>query len=247
MSLINFILHIGIIIVIFGFIWAIIKLIINLFISNNSNQSEFYFLIIKNILLISVIANFVHTANQNYINSINSRIIISSIIVGLYFLGKMQNRSQFAQFSAIGGNMLKGLSTSFTDKQERFIILSALGIFAITLSFPVLVENGIIHWFNNAIESLNKAFLIGFIFKVVAFFQIATLILRGANILGKLVSGKSLKESLKKDKSKSPFGGFANFQNQQTTNDTQSDYNEKASINVDNEGFTEYEDVTDQE
>ena len=69
--------------------------------------------------------------------------------------------------------------------------------------------------------------------------------MRGANIIGKLVSGQSLKSSFKKETNQNPFGGFGQFKGQQKQSNTETEYNKKSSVNVDNDGFTEYEDVTD--
>ena len=75
--------------------------------------------------------------------------------------------------------------------------------------------------------------------------------MRGANIIGKLISGESLKSSFSKPETKNPFSGFAQFGgfqggNQQKEDSSQVDYDKKTSVNTDSEGFTEYEDVTDE-
>jgi len=253
MSIINFIIHLGIIFVIFGFIWGVLKYIISMFTSNGqkSNQSEYISQIIKNLLLVGVTANFVSLTSGQYIGSTIFRVILSSFILGLYILEKMQNRNKYAQFSNLGNGILKGLSTSFEPRQERLLLIGSICAFIICLIFPVIVNNGVINWYNSTIESLNSAFLIGFIFKIIAFFSVVTLVMRGANIIGRLISGDSLKSSFSKPENKKPFGGFSQFGGfqggqKQKTNPTQDDYNKKASVNIDNDGFTAYEDVTDE-
>ena len=253
MSIINFIIHLGIIFVIFGFIWGAFNYLISMFLSGSqrSNQSEYIAQIIKNVFLVAVTANFVQATSANYINSTSFRVVISSFILGLYLLEKMQNRNKYAQFSNLGNGALKGLSTSMNPKQERTLLIGSITFFIFCLFFPFTVDNALINWFNNAIEGLNNAFLIGFVFKVIAFFSVVTLILRGANIIGKLVSGQSLKSSFSKPKNANPFGGFNQFGgfqsgNQQDNNSSQAEYDKKSSISTDSEGFSEYEDVTDQ-
>ena len=54
-----------------------------------------------------------------------------------------------------------------------------------------------------------------------------------------------------KKKKASPFGnmggsGFGSFQNQQEKSTVEDEYIQKANSNTDGEGFTEYEDVTDE-
>lgn len=253
MSIINFIIHLGIIFVIFGFIWGVFNYVISMFVSSSqkSNQSEYIAQIAKNIFLVAVTANFVSISGEHYISSPIFRIIISSFILGLYLLEKMQNRNKYAQFSNLGNGALKSLSTSFEPKQERLLLMGSIGFFVFCLLFPMVVNNGLINWFNSAIEGLNDTFLIGFIFKVIAFFSVVTLVMRGANIIGKIVSGESLKSSFAKPENKSPFGGFNQFggfqgDDRQEVNSSQAEYDKKASVNMDSEGFTEYEDVTDE-
>ena len=254
MSIINFIIHLGIIFVIFGFIWGIFKYIISSITGSTqkNSKSEYIAQVIKTVFLVGVTANFVNSTSEHYISSPIFRIIISSFILGLYLLDKMQNRNKYAQFSNLGNGILKSLSTTFEPKQEQTLLVGSIGLFVGCLLIPSLVDFGIIRWFNSAIEGMNNAFLIGFIFKVIAFFSVVTLVLRGANIIGKLISGESLKSSFKKPEKQNPFGGFSQFtggqsQNQQEQNSTQADYDKKSSINVDNDGFTEYEDVTEGE
>tara|TARA_B100000809_G_C15098926_1_gene516126 strand:- start:866 stop:1636 length:771 start_codon:yes stop_codon:yes gene_type:complete len=255
MAILHFIFLLSVNFVIFGFIWAIIKLIISTLTggATKSDKTEYILRITKYILLVAVTANFVHLYETDHglIDSIAARIIVGSIVLGLYLLGKLQNKDRFSKFSAIGGNLLKGLSTSFEPKIERLLILGSIAFFVLCLLVPSLVDNFVINWFTSAIKGLYDAFFIGFIFKVVAFFSIISIIMRGSNILGKLVSGESLTESFTKEKKASPFAnmGGRHFgggdQNQQSKSNVEDAYNKKASTNTDSEGFTEYEDVTE--
>ncbi len=253
MSIINFIIHLGIIFVIFGFIWSVLNYIISMFTngSQKNNQSTYIAQIIKNVFLVAVTANFISSTSEYYISSTGFRIVISSFILGLYLLDKMQSRNKYAQFSNLGNGFLKGLATSFEPKQEQFLLVGSVSLFVFCLFFPAVVNNGVINGFNSAIEGLNSLFLFGFIFKIIAFFTVVTLVMRGANIIGKLISGESLKSSFSKPETKNPFGGFGQFGsfqggNQQKESSSQVDYDQKVSVNTDSEGFTEYEDVTDE-
>jgi hypothetical protein len=246
MAILHFIFLLGVNFVIFGFIWAIIKLIISTLTggATKSNRTEYILRITKYILLVAVTANVVnlYETENSLLNSITARIIVGSIVLGLYLLGKLENKDRFSKFSAIGGNLLKGLTNSFEPKIERLLILGSIAFFVLCLLLPSLVDNGLINWFTASIKSLYNAFFIGFIFKVIAFFSIISIIMRGSNILGKLVSGKSISESFSKEKKTSPFAG--DTQNKQNNSTVEDDYNKKASTNTDSEGFTEYEDVT---
>lgn len=254
MAILHFIFLLGLNFVVFGFIWGIIKLIISTLTggASKSDQTAYVLRITKYVLLVAVTANVVHLfeTDGGMLESITARIIVGSIVLGLYLLGKLQNKNRFSQFSAVGGNLLKGLTTSFEPKVERILILSSIALFVVCLLVPSIVDNAIINWFTHAIKGLSEVFFFGFIFKIVAFFMIVNIIMRGSNILGKLVSGESLTESFAKKKKASPFGnmggnGFGGFQNQQQSSTVEEDYNKKASANTDSEGFTEYVDVTE--
>ena len=256
MSIFNFIFLLGANFVIFGFIWGVFKYLITSIIGKKekNQQLEYILRITKYVLLVAVTANFVHSSivEQELIQSFTVRIIISSMVLGLYLLGKLENKDRFSQFSAMGGNLLQGMTTSFDNKTERLLIFGSLVFFMLCLFIPAMVDNAIINWLSSAILNLYNAFFIGFIFKIIAFFSIISIMMRGSNILGKLVSGKSLTESFTKEKKASPFGNMGGnsfgggFQNQQNNSTVKDDYNQKASANTDNEGFTEYEDVTDE-
>jgi hypothetical protein len=257
MSIFNFIFLLGANFVIFGFIWGVFKYLITSIIGNKekNQQLEYILRITKYILLVAVTANFVHSkiVEQELIQSFTARVIISSMILGLYLLGKLENKDRFSQFTAMGGNLLQGITSnsSFNHKTERLLIFGSLTFFMLCLFLPAMVNNGLINWLSSAILNLYNAFFIGFIFKIIAFFSIITIMIRGSNILGKLVSGKSLTESFTKEKKTRPFGNMRgnNFgggtQNQQNNSTVEDDYNKKASTNTDSEGFTEYEDVTE--
>lgn len=251
MNILYFIFLLGINFVIFGFIWGVFNFLLSTVTRgiNRSLQSNYILRITKYVLLVAVTANFVHSMNQEeqLIESFTARAIISSIVLGLYLLGKLEKRSQFSQFSAIGGNLVKSLTTTFPLKIERFLILGSIAFFVICLFFPEMVNNGLINWFTNAIGDLSNAFFIGFIFNIIAFFSIINIFMRGSKILGKIISGESLTESFKKEQKKSPFGNMGGSPfGQQKQPSFEDDYSKKASMNTDDDGFTEYEDVTEE-
>ncbi len=73
--------------------------------------------------------------------------------------------------------------------------------------------------------------------------SIVNIFMRGSKIIGKIISGESLKDSFSEPKKQNPFGGF---QNQQNSSSIEDEYTQKSSENVDDNGFTDYEDVTEE-
>jgi hypothetical protein len=243
-SIFNFIYLLGLNFVIFGFIWGVFKLLFTFLTGSNKPNIELDYLIriAKYVTLVAVTANFVHRLDSEtvLIHSMTTKIVISSLVLGLYLLGKLQKRAMFSQFSAIGGNLFKRLATSFDPKVERFLILGSILFFIACLILPAITNNFLINWFTDSIINLSDVFFFGFIFKVIAFFFIVNMFIRASKIIGNLLSGKSLSESIEKPKKQNPFGGsaFNSFgkQNRQTE--------QHGSESIEPE-FTEYEDVTD--
>ncbi len=238
MEALQFIFLLGINIVIFEFIWGILNIFASILLGGVKTkypQIDYVLRIIKYFLLVAVTARFVFLTSENevLIHSAKAKIIISSIVLGLYLIGKLQKREMFAQFSMINNQTLKGFVTYFDPKIERILVLGSLLLFIGFLIYPQVVNRPVINWFTQSIIDLSSAFFFGFIFKVIAFFFIISIFNRGANIIGLLIQGKSLN----KTQSKPPFGGFN--PNQKST-DSQPSF-------TDDEGFTDYEEIDEDE
>ncbi len=237
MEILQFIFLLGINIVIFEFIWGILNIFSSILIGGvkiKYPQLDYILRIIKYFLLVAVTARFVFLTSENdvLIHSSSLKIIISSIVLGLYLIGKLQKREMFARFSMINNQTLKGFVTYFDPKIERILVVSSLLLFIGFLFYPQYVNQPVINWFTQSIIDLSSAFFFGFIFKVIAFFFIISIFNRGANIIGLLIQGKSINQA------KPPFNGFN--PNQKSTNTTQSTL-------TDDDGFTDYEEIDDDE
>ncbi len=238
MEILKFIFVLGINFSIFGFIWGIIMFLIRNFQNPDHQKSEsltYVLRIIKYFLLVSVTANYIvvfeNTQGVQEVSTFN--IVLGSIVMGLYLLGKLQNRAMMSQMA--NNPMFARLIPKIDPKVERFLLAGSLLYFVFCMWYPTMVDNGLINWFTNAIIGIYETPVIGWIFSIIAFFFLINILMRGANVIGNLLNGKSILDTPK------PTGNF-NF------NGTPFGGSEpEEETYEDDEGFTDYEDVTDEE
>ncbi|MFT5821991.1 MAG: hypothetical protein ACI8ZM_003247 [Crocinitomix sp.] len=239
MEVLNFIFGLGIAFSIFGFIWALFMILLNFITSRlDFNLKEVHFLVlrsVKYVLLVSVVANYI-LSNQE--TGDNTGVAISSMILGvvvmaLYFMGKLQKRTVFNQFAK--HKLLALLAPPIAPKTEGYLFSGSIILFIFCLQYPVIIDNPIVNWFTASIHSVYNAPIFGWIFSAIAFFFLINMIIRAANVIGSLVTGQPINKP--KTGGGFKFGGqagsnpFEQFREQQQTND----------------GFVDYEDVTDVE
>lgn len=235
MDILEFIFILGVNFSIFGFIWGILTFGVKLLRgpATNKNQVEVYVLrIAKYFFLVSVTAYYIHTFQDADVYSKTglTQVITGTIVMALYLLGKLQNRTMMSVLSQTP--FLGPFSAPPIDlKVERWLLLGSLVYFVICLLVPTMVDNRVIIWFSESIISIYNAVIIGWIFKVIAFFFLINIIFRGANVIGRLLNGEPILASPNVDFN---FNGgtnpFEQFRQKQA-NDPE---------------WTDYEDVTDE-
>jgi len=241
MEILKFIFILGINFSIFGFIWGIIMFLVRNFQSSEQQNSEslaYVLRIVKYFLLVSITANYigvyekeVYGASQGMFN-----VVVGSIVMALYLLGKLQNRTMMSQMA--NNPMFSRFIPKIDQKVERFMLLGSLLYFIVCLCYPTMVDNLVINWFTNLVHGIYETPVIGWVFSIIAFFFLVNIIMRGANVMGNILNGKSILETPKAK------GGF-NFQgNSMPFGNANTDHHKS---NEDEDGFTEYEDVTDEE
>jgi hypothetical protein len=91
--------------------------------------------------------------------------------------------------------------------------------------FPHLSENYLANWFAGSIKSLENAFLLGFIFKIIGFFFLIGMFIKLLNAINVVLSGKPFFVSM---------SSFTQSQGQQPKENS-------------DEQFTDYEEVQDEQ
>lgn len=233
MEILKFIFVLGINFSIFGFIWGLMMLVIRMFRAPGqpANQGLDYTLrIVKYFLLVSVTANYIAKFQGSDLdtNVGMTNLIVGTIVMTLYLLGKLQNRAVLSQLGQ--HPLFARFANSVDPKVERFLLLGSIAYFVACLMYPQMVDNRLVNWFTESIQNIYDTPIIGWIFSIIAFFFLISILLRAANVIGRLLNGQSITGPGVKT-------NFGNRQNRFDSNDSSND----------NGGFTEYEDVTDEE
>lgn len=233
MEILEFIFVLGINFSIFGFIWGLMMIVIRMFRAPGVpvNQGLDYTLrIVKYFLLVSVTANYIAKFQGSDLNTNigMTNLIVGTIVMALYLLGKLQNRAVLSQLGQ--HPLFSRLANSVDPKVERFLLLGSIAYFVACLMYPQMVDNKLVNWFTDSIQNIYDTPIIGWIFKIIAFFFLINILLRAANVIGRLLNGQSITNP----------GVKTNFGNRQNRFDSTKSDN-------DDSGFSDYEDVTEDE
>ena len=236
MEILRFIFLLGINFSIFGFIWGLMMIAVRMFQTPGRprNQSlEYVLRIVKYFLLVSVTANFITVVQGTDVASTtgNTNIIVGTIVLALYLLGKLQNRAVMQQLGQ--HPMFSRFANSVDPKVEIYLLIGSIAYFVACLLYPQMVNNGLVNWFTESILNIYDTPIIGWIFKIIAAFFLINTIMRAANVIGRLVNGQSLT---------SP-GIKTNFRSNQNPFSQNNDQDNSSN----NDGFTDYEDVTEED
>lgn len=223
MEVIHLIFKIGVLLAIYGFIWFFINLLISLATGGRKKTiGEVYFSKgVKSIFLVNVLFLYGLDDGQNEIDLFN--MIVSGLVLILYFIGQMQKNEQQAEMMEKYSNLLRGIgANSRFNKKAEIIVLSLSILFYASLFFlPDFAKNTIALWFYETVTGIEKTPLIGFIFKVIGFFFLLSILIKIFNGINYLLSGKPLLNvktgyyaGRKKDKDDDSFDDFEEVKNE---------------------------------
>jgi hypothetical protein len=223
MEVIHLIFKIGVLLAIYGFIWFFINLLISLATGGRKKTvGEVYFSKgVKSIFLVNVLFLYGLDDGQNEIDLFN--MIVSGLVLLLYFIGQMQKNEQQAAMMEKYSNLLRGIgANSRFNKKAEIIVLSLSILFYTSLFFlPDFAKNPIALWFYETVTGIEKTPLIGFIFKVIGFFFLLSTLIKIFNGINYLLSGKPLLNvktgyyaGRKKDKDDDSFDDFEEVKNE---------------------------------
>jgi hypothetical protein len=223
MEVIHLIFKIGVLLAIYGFIWFFINLLISLATGGRKKTvGEVYFSKgVKSIFLVNVLFLYGLDDGQNEIDLFN--MIVSGLVLLLYFIGQMQKNERQAEMMEKYSNLLRGIgANSRFNKKAEIIVLSLSILFYASLFFlPDFAKNPIALWFYETVTGIEKTPLIGFIFKVIGFFFLLSTLIKIFNGINYLLSGKPLLNvktgyygGRKKDKDDDSFDDFEEVKNE---------------------------------
>lgn len=201
MELLNFIFRLGVVFAIFGFIWGLINLGIRLLTIGRQRQTtEIYILkAVQYLLLVDV--TFLICYNQNIPGlDDTSQLVFGSIILLMYFTGKLQSRQNKQMMFKIYSNGMLQNDFGFNIKTEIGVITLALAAFVLFWFKPDYAANSISVWFQDSILNIEDTPIFGFIFKVIGFFFLMNILMKVVNSILMLVSGRAFEKTEKPTK-----------------------------------------------
>jgi len=200
MELFQFIFRLGVVFAVFGFIWGIIELAITLLSVGRQRQiAEIYIIkAVKYFFLVDVTFLVCATESMKGFNS-TSQLVFGAVVLLMYFIGKLQNgQNRQRMFQMIANGMPQNL-TKFDMKAEISVIVFALIVFVLFWIFPAYASNPLSIWFQEAISNIIDTPIFGFIFKVIGFFFLLSIIFKMVNAFLFLLSGKAFQSKNEDD------------------------------------------------
>ncbi|HZH87364.1 MAG TPA: hypothetical protein VFD77_08605 [Brumimicrobium sp.] len=199
MEVLNFIFRIGVILAVYNFLWWLIMLAISLLRGGRPKQVFEVYLIkaVRYIFLADVILLF--SVQQAGDILLLNDLLIAGLILLIYFVGKIQSKQQRQSlFSFRGqanipgmGDFMNKLKPAFDLRFEILVVVLALGAFVGFYFAPHLASNVIANWFLESILNIEDTPVFGFIFKVIGFFFLLSVIMKiVGGIMTVLIGGK---------------------------------------------------------
>lgn len=193
LEILNIIFRLGVVFAIFGFIWGFFQLIYMLLRGAASqNIGETYMIkAIKYFFLVDV--TFLFTMNSNEINI--NQLIITCLVLIAYFVGKLQNQQRKMMMFQMVNTGMKQKQAKFDLKAEIGVIIFSILFFIAFIFYPEYAKNPLSTWFHQNILGIEKAPILGFIFKVIGFFFLVNIIMKMVNAFTLLISGKPIAQA----------------------------------------------------
>jgi hypothetical protein len=190
-EVLNFIFRLGVVFAIFGFLWGMIDIGLRLLTASRPRKLAETYIIkgVKYLLLADVTFLFcLGDLDKHMI--VSYQVVLGGIVLLMYFVGKLQNsQNRMAVFKMMGRNIPQVTRLSFNMKAEIAVISGSLILFGILWFYPWLATNAASRWFHESILSIEDAFFFGFIFKIIGFFFILSMLFKLAGGLTFLLNG----------------------------------------------------------
>ena len=191
MELLNYIFRLGVVFAIYGFIWGIFEIGISILRSGRTKtvQEDYVIKAIKYLFLVDV--TFLFCLDLENENISIYHLTMAGLVLLTYFMGKLQNQqNQLAMFKMMGQGGLSKMRMNFNIKAEISVIIIAISAFILFIKYPDLSKNPISTWFHESILNIEDTPIFGFIFKVIGFFFLLSMLVKMINAFTYLISGK---------------------------------------------------------
>jgi hypothetical protein len=196
-DILNFIFRLGVVLAIFGFLWWLINLGLSVIRGGRKKMlTEAYIIkLVRYFFLVDVVMLFCLDQSQGQIDLNNT--IIAGLVLLMYFIGKIQNAQLRQSMFSVQGNMgmqsmMNQIKTVFDVRYEAVVIAISVLFFVGFIFYPSYAVNPISNWFYEAIVDIEDTPVFGFIFKVIGFFFMVSIIMKVAQGFTALITGKSI-------------------------------------------------------
>lgn len=124
-------------------------------------------------------------------------VLIAGLILLIYFVGKIQSKQQRQSFLSFRGqanipgmsDFVNRLKPAFDLRFEILVVVLSLLVFSGFYFAPDLAYNAISNWFLDSILNIEDTPVFGFVFKVIGFFFLLSVIMKITGGLMTLLSG----------------------------------------------------------
>lgn len=196
-EVLNFIFRIGVILAVYNFLWWLIMMGINILRGRRPRLLfEVYFIkTIRYVFLADVI--FLFSIQQAGGLLLLNDILLAGLILLIYFTGKIQSKQQRQSLFSIRGkanlpgigDILNKIKPVFDIRYEIMVVVLALGVFGGFYFAPHLASNAISNWFLDSIMNIEDTPVFGFIFKVIGFFFLISVLMKVTNAIITIITG----------------------------------------------------------
>lgn len=193
MELFNFIFRLGVVFAIYGFLWGILDIGFRILTSGRQRTiGEVYILRAVKYLFLADVTFLTCLDSDVSKMGYTNKLLIAGMVLLTYFVGKLQNNQNkirmFQVFMNARMQMPKQLS-SFNLRAEITVIALSLSLFFLLHFAQAYASNPISIWFHDSIVNIEHTPIFGFIFKVIGFFFLLSIIFKMLNGISFLLNG----------------------------------------------------------
>lgn len=180
MILLTLLFKLGVRFAIFNFIWFFLELLHKMLTGMRPQSIAEHYILkgLKYIILVGItFAYCLDFAKNEPVYVLNwQKLVPGGFILMLYLLGKFQKQEEQIQFLA--GFQMPLSKKPYARNLEILLLVLSAALFTGLYFYPHLTEIGLLQWFEANIRSLEKAFLLGFIFQVLGLFFVLNVFFR---------------------------------------------------------------------
>lgn len=205
MEFIDLIFRLSVVLAIFSFIWGLLRFGLTI-LRGGVPTSYPLNLALKAIQYFLIVAVSIIFCSQD-LNSSTYTIILTGLILAMYFIGKVQRMQFKRMFVQVQGmQMMNNFKPNL--KLEFGIVILSIALFVFMVMHPEYAVNNITTWFYTTIVDIEKTPIFGFIFKVVGFFFMITILMQMVNAVTFILSGKAFDKNTQKNDQNNPEDPF---------------------------------------